>query len=108
MPQLLQVTTTLPDKDKALAIARALVEHRVAACVQVSGPVESVYWWKGMVESASEWVCTAKTHEDLLPRVEQEIRRLHPYELPEIIATPIVGGGRDYLQWLVDELAGEA
>lgn len=101
----IQVLTTAPSREIALRIAEALVELRLAACVQVSGPIDSVYRWKGKTEQASEWRCEAKTRQELYRKVEEEIRRLHPYEVPEIIALPIVAGSPDYLQWLTEETA---
>ncbi len=103
MSQFVQVTTTAPSKELAQALARALVDERLAACVQVAGPIESIYRWQGTIETASEWHCFAKTRVELLPDVEATIRRLHTYTEPEVIATPIVGGSASYLNWLERE-----
>lgn len=95
-----QVTTTTDDRGKALALARAVVEARAAACAQVVGPIESVYWWQGAVETATEWQVVAKTTAELFAMAERVIRRHHDYETPEIVATPIIAGGTDYLGWI--------
>jgi periplasmic divalent cation tolerance protein len=106
MSDFIQVATTCGTRDVALAIARRLVEDRLAACVQVSGPFTSVYRWRGAVESAEEWLCTVKTRGDLFSRVEAAIRELHTYEVPEILATPLTAGSGDYLTWLNESLEG--
>ncbi len=107
MDEPIQVTTTTGDHHSALAIARTLVEDRLAACVQIGGPIESVYRWKGTVQTSQEWTCTIKTTRHLYPRVEQRIRDQHSYEEPEIIATPIVAGSPGYLQWLRGEVSAQ-
>jgi periplasmic divalent cation tolerance protein len=95
-----QVTTTLPDHATAEQVASRLVEERLAACAQVIGPVRSTYWWSGKIERADEWYCHLKTTVARLPRVQTRIRELHPYEVPEIIAVPILQGNPDYLKWI--------
>jgi len=103
MSNALQVITTAPDQAQAARIAQALVERRLAACVQIAGPVQSVYRWQGKVESAAEWQCWIKTTAARFAEVERTIRELHEYSVPEIIAMPIVAGSADYLKWLADE-----
>ena len=76
----------------------------MAACVQIFGPVQSIYRWKGKIERAEEWVCVAKTSRTHLADIEETIVSHHPYEEPEIIATEIVGGSESYLKWLSDQL----
>ena len=95
-----QVTTTLPDQAAAERVGAAMVEERLAACAQVIGPVSSTYRWQGKVEHASEWYCHLKTTRERLPALSRRIRELHPYEVPEIIAVPIVGGDAAYLSWI--------
>lgn len=97
------LVTTVPSRRHAARIARALVEERLAACVQVSGPVRSTYWWKGKVETATEWVCAAKTRASLSGKAEQAVRKLHPYETPEIVVLSITGGSAEYLDWVAAE-----
>jgi periplasmic divalent cation tolerance protein len=99
----IQISTTTGTKKQAQKIAKYLVEKKMAACVQISGTIESTYRWKGKVETASEYLCLIKTRTSLFKKVETAIKQLHPYETPEIIATPIVKGSREYLNWLDDE-----
>jgi len=93
----LQIITTTDSKEKAERIAFILVEKGLAACVQVIGPVTSVYQWNGKIEISAEWICQIKTIKDLYNSVEKEILTHHKYELPEIIAIPILTGSKKYL-----------
>ncbi len=104
MRQHIQVTTTTSTREDAERIAEALVEARLAACVQIVGPIASVYRWKGDVQKATEWLCIAKTERRLYAEVEATIKRLHTYEVPEVLATEVVDGSKDYLDWLHEEL----
>jgi len=99
----IQVFTTVEKKEDADRIASAVVRKRVAACAQILGPIHSTYWWKGKVEEAGEWLCVMKTRKDLFSDLEKEIRSMHPYEVPEIIALPIVAGSKSYLEWIDEE-----
>ncbi len=103
MTKNIQVFSSVERKEDAEAIARAVVEQRLAACVQILGPMVSTYWWKGKIETAQEWLCLIKSHAGVYPALEAAIKAVHPYENPEIIATPIVAGSRAYLSWLADE-----
>jgi periplasmic divalent cation tolerance protein len=100
MTDCLQVTTTAGSEEEAERISAALVERRLAACVQVVGPIASRYRWQGKVEIATEWTCVAKTSAARYAALEAAIRELHSYEEPEIIATPIVAGSQGYLEWI--------
>ena len=100
----IQVTTTTATEGDARRIAASLVEQRLAACVQIEGPLESVYWWQGQVEQAREWRCTIKTRGSLFEAVAQAISRLHPYDCPEILATPIIRCNQAYQAWLEEQL----
>lgn len=100
----IQVITTTAGRKDAQRIAGAVVERRLAACAQIIGPIKSTYWWKGKIETAEEWLCVMKTQRCLYGRLEDTIRRLHPYEVPEIIALPILSGSKTYLAWLNQEL----
>lgn len=99
MPHVL-VFTTLPDPDAARALGRSLVEARLAACVSLGAPVESIYHWRGSIETSAEVQLTIKTRADLFDAVAAAIRARHPYELPEILAVPVTGGANDYLAWI--------
>jgi periplasmic divalent cation tolerance protein len=104
MAEYLQVLSAAGSEEEAEAIAAALVERRLAACVQVLGPVSSRYRWRGEVERASEWLCLAKTEASRYPELEAAIRELHSYEEPEIVATAIVAGSAGYLKWIGESL----
>jgi periplasmic divalent cation tolerance protein len=95
------VLATCGSVKEARRIARALVEGGLAACVNiVQGPVESIYRWKGRVESAKERLVIIKTSRRRFAGIEREIRRLHSYQVPEIIALPVAQGSRNYLAWM--------
>ena len=100
----IQVMMTTETEEQAQQIAKHLVEEKLAACVHICGPMESIYRWKGKIEMAPEFLCLVKTREDLFPQVEAAIKKLHSYETPEIIAVPIVRGSTEYMTWLDDEL----
>jgi periplasmic divalent cation tolerance protein len=99
----LLVLTTVKDRVAGTALAQALLERRLAACVNVGAPVESLYHWRGRIETGTEVPLTIKTQAALYPKVEAAIRELHDYEMPEIIAVPITHGYAPYIGWLVDE-----
>lgn len=97
------VITHFPDKTGAIALAEALIDRHLAACVNVLGPCTSVYRWQGQVESADEIPVLIKTQQQHYVQVEQLIKMMHPYELPEVIMVPIMGGLPAYLQWIAHE-----
>ena len=97
------ILTNLPDREAAVKLANELVAKKLAACVNVLSECTSVYRWKGTIESAREVPVLIKTRAARYADVEAAIRGLHPYELPEIVAVPIVRGFDDYLQWVADE-----
>jgi len=99
----LLVFTNLPDRDAAQTLAAALVESRVAACVSILAPCRSVYRWQGALQHDEEHPLLIKTTAERYPALEAEIRRRHPYELPEIVAVSIESGLPEYLAWLVAE-----
>jgi len=105
VPGCVQVSTTLPDENTAHRLGRSLVEERLAACAQVVGPVLSTYWWRGAVEESREWYCYLKTTTASFPALSHRLQELHPYEVPEIIAVPIVEGSFEYLRWIEETLA---
>jgi len=99
----LVVLTNCPDVEVADRIARTIVEQRLAACANRLAPVESVYRWQGAVERATEVPLLIKTTRERYAEIEQAIRALHPYEVPEIIAMPVSAGLASYLRWVADE-----
>jgi periplasmic divalent cation tolerance protein len=104
MDDLVQITTTTGTREVAERIAAELVDLRLAACAEVSGPITSTFRWQGTIEIAEEWRCTAKTTRRHVAAIGDVLKRLHPYELPELVATPIVGGSEAYLNWVVEQL----
>jgi periplasmic divalent cation tolerance protein len=106
MSDFIQVTTAVGSREEAERIATALVERQLAACVQIVGPVQSVYRWQGRVERADEWLCLAKTVGGQFDAVEAAIRELHSYDCPEVIAMPIAAGSAAYLAWLAENSSG--
>ena len=101
--QTLLILTNLPDRQSANEMAKVLIEERLAACVNILGDCSSVYRWEGKIENATEVPMLIKTRADCYQQVEQAIKRLHPYELPEIIAVPIVEGLPNYLKWVHEQ-----
>ncbi|MCC6610422.1 MAG: divalent-cation tolerance protein CutA [Burkholderiales bacterium] len=99
----LLVITNLPDRASAETLAAALVERRVAACANVMSPCRSVYRWRGTVEHAEEHPVFAKTTGDRFAALQEVIREVHPYELPEIIAVGVDAGLPAYLEWVAAE-----
>jgi len=99
----LLVLTNLPDRPSAERLAKTLVEYRLAACVNILAPCDSVYNWKGKVENAQEHPMLIKTTRDRYAALEAAIRAGHPYELPEIIAVPLAAGFPPYLDWVAAE-----
>jgi periplasmic divalent cation tolerance protein len=94
------VLTTCPDPAVAERIAQVLVEEGLAACVNMLGPMQSVYRWRGQVETANEQLLVIKSTRARFPEIRDRVRSLHPYELPEIIAVPVADGLPEYLAWL--------
>ncbi len=100
----IQITTTTEHERDAEGIARSLVQRRLAACVQVVGPVASTYRWQGDLETAQEWQCQIKTRRALYETVEAAIIELHPYDVPEIVVTEIVLGTA-YGKWFDEQVS---
>jgi len=102
------VLVTCGSAREARHIARAMVERRLAACVSmIAFPVESTYRWKGKVESAPEFLLLIKTTKTRFPLVRDAVKRMHAYDVPEIIALPIVQGSKDYLSWISESVRPE-
>ncbi|MDS1271500.1 divalent-cation tolerance protein CutA [Lipingzhangella sp. LS1_29] len=103
MRQHVRVETTTDSRQEALALASTAIEARLAACAQVNGPITSVYQWQGAIENDEEWLVVFKTAHDRLDDLVARLRAEHSYDVPEIIAVPIIGGNPAYLDWLRDE-----
>ncbi len=104
MTEYVQVLTTVSSEEEAERIADDLLDRRLAACVQVVGPILSRYRWQGELEQAREWQCLAKTEAGLYGEVEAAIRKIHSYDEPEILATPILAGSVGYLAWVSENV----
>jgi periplasmic divalent cation tolerance protein len=94
---------TAPSREAALAIGRTVVAERLAAGANVIDGVASVYWWRGRLEEAAEAVLILKARAELIEPLTARIKHLHPYECPCVVALPIAGGNRDYLDWIAAE-----
>jgi periplasmic divalent cation tolerance protein len=94
------VLTTMPADGEGQAFARSLVEERLAACVNLLAPMESVYRWEGQVERETERQVIIKTSRDRLVALWERVRELHPYEVPEFLVLPIIDGNDAYLRWV--------
>jgi len=103
MSDAIQISTTTGDRATAERIAAELVDRRLAACVQIGGPISSTYHWKEKIETTEEWICTIKTLAENFSAIEEAICKLHPYDVPEILAVPIIAGSAAYLEWLRSE-----
>ena len=104
MSEYMQVFVTIGDESKAEEIAGKIVEKRLAACVQITGPVTSVYRWEGKMNRDREWLLIFKSSKKLYNELEGEIKRLHTYDVPEILALPVEDGNKDYMGWMDREL----
>jgi len=94
------VLITAGSEEEAHQIGELLVSEKKAACVNIVPGVDSLFWWEGKIESARESLLLVKTKASLLPEIVELVKRTHSYEVPEIIALPIITGGEDYLKWL--------
>jgi periplasmic divalent cation tolerance protein len=97
------MVTTADSENAAGQLARSITSARLAACVQIVGPIKSLYWWQGELEEAREWQLIIKTASDRLSELEAHIKANHSYETPEITFTEISGGSREYLDWISAE-----
>lgn len=103
--KILVISTCATEAD-AERLARALLDTRLAACVNVVPGLRSFYRWKGEIESEAEFMLIIKTSRDLFPALRAEIEKLHPYEVPELLAMPVLAGAENYLSWLQANLRG--
>ncbi len=94
------VLMTTPNPETAAAVADRLLALKLCACVNVAPRVESHFFWEGAFENGTESLCVIKTARHLLPQIEQAVRPIHPYEIPEIIAIPVIWGNADFLAWM--------
>lgn len=104
MEEPILVTSTFERQEHAEELASALLQTRMVACAQIHGPIKSMYWWKDKIAESVEFVLTVKTFARLYPEVEAAIRKRHPYDVPEIVAEPIVMVSQKYLAWMQGEI----
>ena len=95
---------TTADTEEAQRIAGALLNERKAACVNIVPGIDSLFWWQGKLDSAQENLLIVKTRASVLDEIVRLVRELHSYDVPEIIALPIIGGNQDYLEWMGNEV----
>lgn len=105
MTKALEVHVTVPDQERAEAIARTLVGERLAACVQLVPGVRSIYRWEGDIQADDEVLCLIKTRAESFAALAGRVRELHPYQVPEILAFEVAEGSPAYLEWLAAETA---
>ena len=98
------VFITAGTQDEAQNIARILLDERKVACVNIVSGVESLFWWQGEIDKATEYLLIAKSEVTLLEQIVDTVKKAHSYKVPEVIALPIIGGNRDYLEWIRSEL----
>jgi periplasmic divalent cation tolerance protein len=104
MPPTRIVLSTAGTQEEARKIAHALVERKLAACVNIVPQIESIYRWQGKVESATEWLLIVKTTAQAFDRVREAIKELHSYDLPECVMIELNGGSEDYLKWVAESV----
>jgi len=107
MPSVFQVESTTDSREEASKIASALVERRLAACVQIVGPIVSTFRWEGRVQDAEEFLLLCKVPEERLDEATALIEELHSYDVPEVLAFEVAHGSRFYLDWVAAEAAEE-
>ncbi len=102
------IMVTAANRRECRRIARRLIEEKLAACVNITQPIQSVYRWEGKIESSKEYLMFIKSKRDLFPQIKTEISIIHSYHTPEIICLPIIDGSPNYLQWINDSVGIDA
>ena len=97
------VFITVPNLEVGEKLGNVLVEEKLAACVNITSEIKSLYFWKGSIEHDSEYLLIIKTRRDTFENLEKKVKEIHPYEVPEIVAMPIILGTKEYLNW-IDEV----
>ncbi|MBS7659731.1 MAG: divalent-cation tolerance protein CutA [Candidatus Bathyarchaeia archaeon] len=98
------VFVTASSKEEAERIAKVLLEDKLIACANIIGPVHSMFWWLDSIDNAQEYLIIMKTRKDLFERICEKVKALHSYQIPEVIATPIIDGLKQYMKWLDESL----
>lgn len=99
----LRVETTTDSRDEASTLAKSVVQARLVACAQITGPITSTYWWDDQVEQDEEWLLVMKTDADRLDALTAHLNERHSYDVPEVVAVPVTGGSSAYLSWVTAE-----
>ena len=107
MTEKILVLSKCGSEEEARRVARALVEARVAACVNIVPGIQSAYHWQGAIQEDSEWMLIIKSTRALFDSLAAELRRIHSYQVPEVLAIPVVDGDQDYLAWIDREISGK-
>lgn len=98
------VIMTVPNREEAVKIVRTLLEEKLIACANLMDPVSSFFWWQGKIEEEKEVLVIMKSHENLFKKLSKRVTELHSYDVPEILALPIVDGSQAYLDWMKETL----
>jgi periplasmic divalent cation tolerance protein len=107
MTEKILVLSNCGSEEEARRVARALVEARVAACVNIVPGIQSVYHWQGAIQEDSEWMLVIKSTRSMFDSLSAELRKIHSYQVPEVLAIPIIAGDQNYLDWMDREIAGK-
>jgi periplasmic divalent cation tolerance protein len=105
MAEFIEVRVTASSREEAGRICSAVVAERLASCAQIAGPISSTYWWNGEIQQADEWMLLIKTTRAHFEELAALIQDLHSYDVPEVVAVPLVAGAADYLEWIRRETA---
>jgi periplasmic divalent cation tolerance protein len=108
MPDIILVQTSINSKEAAHEIARAVIEKRLAATCWIQGPMTSTAWWYGRIMEGQEWICTFKTRKELYNDLEQLIKEVHLYKIPDIVAIPVLAANPTFLEWVEQETKEES
>ena len=104
MIELVELSTTVESAEQAEAISQQIVTERLAACVQITGPIQSVYRWKGEVCNSSEYRCTMKTTQQMVDALMDRLKAIHPYDVPELLVVQVLRCSPEYEKWLCEQL----
>jgi periplasmic divalent cation tolerance protein len=107
MTEKILVLSNCGSEEEARRVARALVEARVAACVNIVPGIQSVYHWQGAIQEDSEWMLVIKSTRPMFESLAAELRKIHSYQVPEVLAIPVIAGDQNYLDWMDREISGK-
>ena len=104
MTGFIQISIMVGSREEGQRLVNGLVKNRLIACGQILGSVQSTYWWKGEIETAQEWMCLAKSKEEKFGEIVDQVKQIHSYDVPEIIAVPLIAVDENYARWLEQEV----